>query len=175
MVNKSVAIITARGGSKRIPKKNIRDFLGNPIISYSISAALKSKCFDEVMVSTDDKEIAEIALAHGAQIPFFRSPQTSDDFATTAEVLNEVLEEFSKRGVEFTYACCIYPTAPFVSSRKLAHAYDQLIKFDADSVFPVVHFSYPIQIITNSKKVQNPNQCCRKPTSKPKASKESIP
>jgi len=145
MMNKSVAIITARGGSKRIPRKNIKDFHGKPIIAYSISAALESRCFDEVMVSTDDKEIAEIALTHGAQIPFYRSAQTSDDYATTAEVLCEVLEEYRKKGKDFTYACCIYPTAPFVSGRKLKDAYDQLIRFNADSAFPVVRFSYPIQ------------------------------
>lgn len=145
MANKSVAIITARGGSKRIPRKNVKDFLGKPIIAYSITAALQSRCFDEVMVSTDDKEIAEIAIAHGAHIPFYRSSKTSDDFATTAEVLNEVLEEYQNRGTEFNYACCIYPTAPFVSSKKLIEAFDQLKKFDADTAFPVVRFSYPIQ------------------------------
>jgi N-acylneuraminate cytidylyltransferase len=142
---KSVAIITARGGSKRIPQKNIRDFLGKPIIAYSISAALDSKCFNEVMVSTDDRDIREIAIAYGAQVPFYRSANTSDDNATSAEVLNEVLEEYRARGKDFNYACCIYPTAPFVTPEKLIQGFNLLIENDADSAFPVVRFNYPIQ------------------------------
>ena len=118
-----VAIITARGGSKRIPKKNIKDFCGKPIISYSIEAALKSNLFAEVMVSTDDAEIAEIAKNYGATVPFMRSAKTSDDYATTADVLHEVLEEYSKRGKNFDYMCCIYPTAPFVTPEKLQRAF----------------------------------------------------
>jgi len=144
-MKKTVAIITARGGSKRIPRKNIRSFAGQPIIAYSISAALESGCFDSVMVSTDDNEIAEIASSYGAEIPFFRSPETSDDFATTAEVLFEVLEQYRQIGEMFTHACCIYPTAPFVSPAKLKKGFLLLIEKNADSVFPVVQFSYPIQ------------------------------
>lgn len=90
----NIAIITARGGSKRIPKKNIKEFCGRPIIAYSIEAALKSKCFDEVMVSTDSEEIAEIAKKYGAKVPFLRSAETSNDFATTRDVLLEVLSEY---------------------------------------------------------------------------------
>ena len=97
-MGKSIAIITARGGSKRIPKKNIKDFLGYPIIKYSIDAAIQSKCFDEIMVSTDDKEIAEIAIKFGAKVPFFRSPLNSNDFSGTAEVLEEVINEYKKIG-----------------------------------------------------------------------------
>ena len=93
---KALAIITARGGSKRIPKKNIKDFLGKPLIAYSIEAALGSGVFDEVMVSTDDDEIASIAIKYGAKVPFKRSAKTSDDFATTADVLLEVIEEYEK-------------------------------------------------------------------------------
>jgi len=145
IMKKSVAIITARGGSKRIPRKNIRDFLGEPIISYSIAAAATASCFDEIMLSTDDAEIAEIAEKYGAQIPFFRSRETSDDFATTAEVLVEVLQEYKNRGIEYKYACCIYPTAPFVTGRRIKLSYGKLIENDADSVFPVVRYSYPIQ------------------------------
>lgn len=142
---KAVAIITARGGSKRIPRKNIKDFLGKPIIAYSILAALESGCFDEVMVSTDDQEIADVARQYGACVPFLRAAETSNDFATTEDVLVEVLAEYEKRGTQFSKGCCIYPTAPFVTAEKLKAGYNELIRLDVDSVFPVVRFSYPIQ------------------------------
>src|SRR5438309_10241806 len=112
----AVAIITARGGSKRIPRKNVRLFLGRPIIAYSIEAALGSGLFDEVMVSTDDDEIAAIARSEGATVPFMRSAKMSDDHATTAEVLHEVLGQYRALGREFDFACCLYPTAPFVTA-----------------------------------------------------------
>jgi pseudaminic acid CMP-transferase len=144
-MEKSVAIITARGGSKRIPKKNIKNFLGFPIIKYSIDAALQSKCFDEVMVSTDDKEIAEIASKYGAKIPFFRSSVNSNDFSGTAEVLEEVIKEYQKLGKEFEFLCCIYPTAPFTSAAKINKAMNMLINSEADCVLPITRFSYPIQ------------------------------
>lgn len=140
-----IAIITARGGSKRIPRKNIKDFLGKPIIAYSIESALKSELFDEVMVSTDDKEIAEIALQYGAKIPFIRSEKNADDFASTVDVLLEVLEEYKKRGQEFDFGCCIYPTAPFVNEEVLNKSYSLLISNQFDTVFPVVKFGFPIQ------------------------------
>lgn len=144
MKKKCLAIITARGGSKRIPRKNIKPFLGQPIIGYSIQAALKASCFDEVMVSTDDKEIADYALQQNATVPFMRSEANSGDFATTADVINEVLIEYKKKGVEFEFCCCIYPTAPFVTSEKLRTAYEMLSKSDADSLVPVVRFGFPI-------------------------------
>lgn len=140
---KSIAIITARGGSKRIPKKNIRDFLGKPIIAYSIEAALKSGVFDEVMVSTDSEEIADIAKKYGAKVPFFRSEATSNDFATTTDVILEVIDEYEKRGEVFDYGVCIYPTAPFVTGEKLKCAFDKLIESKAETLIPVVAFSYP--------------------------------
>ena len=99
----SVAIITARGGSKRIPKKNIKDFCGKPIIAYSIEAALNAECFDEIMVSTDSREIAETAVRYGAKVPFMRSEKTSNDFAATADVIKEVLEEYEKLGKSFEW------------------------------------------------------------------------
>jgi len=142
---KTLAIITARGGSKRIPRKNIKPFLGKPILAYSIEAAINSGIFDEVMVSTEDEEIAEIARNFGAKVPFYRSEKTSGDFATTNDVLIEVLDEYEKRGQKFDMACCIYPTAPFVTAMKLKDAMGKLEKSDADTLIPVVQFSYPPQ------------------------------
>ena len=142
---KALAIIPARGGSKRIPRKNIKPFLGKPIIEYSIQAARACKCFDEIMVSTDDKEIAEIAISAGAQVPFFRSTKASSDTAGTAEVLIEVLYEYEKRGMYFEYLCCIYPTAPFITAQRLSYAKSLLMENNVDCILPVTKFSYPIQ------------------------------
>lgn len=140
-----IAIITARGGSKRIPKKNIKEFVGKPIIAYSIEAALKSGAFDEVMVSTDSEEIASIAKEYGAVVPFMRSEATSNDFATTSDVLLEVFEKYEEMGKPVTLACCIYPTAPFITSDRLKEAMDKLENEQADTVMPVVSFSFPPQ------------------------------
>lgn len=141
----SIAIITARGGSKRIPRKNIKDFLGRPIIKYSIKAALDSRSFDVVMVSTDDAEIADIARNAGADIPFLRSNETAGDFATTADVLLEVLKTYDEQGKTFDSACVIYPTAPFITAEKLRNAMELLEKEKYDSVLPVVKFDFPPQ------------------------------
>ena len=141
---KLLAIIPARGGSKRIPRKNIKDFLGKPIISYSIQAALDSELFDEVMVSTDDEEIAKIAIQYGASVPFMRSEKNSDDHATTSEVLVEVLEQYKFNNKHFDFACCIYPTAPLINPLKIKEAFDVMRIKNFDSVFPVTSFSYPI-------------------------------
>jgi len=141
----NLCIIPARGGSKRIPRKNIKDFLGKPIIAYSILAALKSGLFDEVMVSTDDDEIAKIAQSYGANVPFLRSNETSNDHATTYQVLEEVLNGFKKTGKVFEHVCCLYPCAPFVTSEKLTLAYETMISNDFDGVIPLVAFSFPIQ------------------------------
>jgi len=141
----NIAIITARGGSKRIPHKNIKNFCGKPIISYSIEAALQSELFSEVMVSTDSEEIADIAKRYGAVVPFLRSERTSDDFATTADVLKEVLECYRERGSLFDIMVCIYPTAPFVTSEKLKNAMEILISEGVCTVMPVVSFSFPPQ------------------------------
>lgn len=140
-----VAIITARGGSKRIPRKNIKEFCGKPIIAYSIEAALNSGIFDEVMVSTDDEEIARIAESYGAEVPFLRSAEKADDHAPTIEVIKEVLEEYKKLGEEFDYACCIYPTAPFITAGKLKTAFETLKLSGKDALVPVVKFSFPPQ------------------------------
>lgn len=139
----NIAIITARGGSKRIPHKNIKEFCGRPIIEYSIRAALESEVFDTVMVSTDATEIAEIAKQAGAKVPFMRSEKTSNDYATTADVLKEVFAEYEKREIRFVNACCIYPTAPFVTSERLRCAMDMLEQSGKDCIMPVTKFSFP--------------------------------
>lgn len=151
---KRLAIIPARGGSKRIPRKNIKDFCGHPIIAYSIAAALDSGLFEEVMVSTDDAEIAETALKFGAKVPFLRSPETADDFATTAAVLEEVLLKYEELGQHFETACCLYPTAPLLKSESLKEAFALLSDKKYDSVFPVLKYSYHIW---RSLKMENGN------------------
>ena len=159
---KSVAIITARGGSKRIPRKNIKPFLGKPILEYSIEAALAADLFDEVMVSTDDEEIANVAKKAGAKVPFFRSEKTSNDFATTADVIEEVLHSYEQMGTNFDRACCIYPTAPFVTPDAIKTAMTLLEQEKADSVIPVVRFSFPPQrgvIIENGRIVPKWKEC----------------
>lgn len=142
---KVIAVITARGGSKRISHKNIRNFNGKPIIAYSIDAALNSECFDEVMVSTDNNEIAEIAIQYGAKIPFMRSEKNSSDYATTSDVITEVLENYVEQGKSFDAFGCIYPTAPFLTAEKLQCAMDKFKNNNMDSLIPVVKFSYPPQ------------------------------
>lgn len=142
---KSIAIITARGGSKRIPKKNIKDFCGKPIIAYSIEAALDSGVFDEVMVSTDSEEIAAIARQYGAKVPFIRSEATSNDYATTVDVIAEVLSEYKKQNMIYDYFACIYPTAPFLEGGTLRDAIYEVISKKVDGLIPVVRFSFPPQ------------------------------
>lgn len=141
---KNLCIIPARGGSKRIPRKNIKPFMGKPIMAYSIEAALKSELFDEVMVSTDDKEFAEVAKKNGASVPFLRSEATANDYATTVDVLLEVVEMYKQRGKEFDTVCCLYSTAPFVTSERLREAYNKLSD-QIDGCFTIVEYSYPIQ------------------------------
>ena len=141
---KNLAIIPARGGSKRIPRKNVKPFLGKPMLAYSIEAALATGLFDEVMVSTDDDEIAEVARQYGAKVPFMRSAVTASDYATTVDVLKEVLDNYRKLGCEFDNFCCIYATAPMVQPTDITAAYDRLLTSDFTVVYPVVAFSYPI-------------------------------
>ena len=141
---KNLCIIPARGGSKRIPRKNVKPFLGKPMIAYSIEAALASNLFDEVMVSTDDEEIAEVARQYGAKVPFMRSAETANDFATTADVLHEVINKYKELGQVFDNFCCIYATAPMMQSKDIISAYNRLQSSDFTIVYPVVQFSYPI-------------------------------
>lgn len=145
MADKCLAVITARGGSKRVPRKNIKEFCGKPMIEYSIEAALKSGVFDEVMVSTDDGEIAEIAKKAGAKVPFYRSDKTSGDMAMTHEVMIEVLRQYEEQGMKFDIVCCIYPTAPFLMPKRLQEAIEKLQQTQADGVVPVVRYSFPPQ------------------------------
>lgn len=141
---KNLCIIPARGGSKRIPRKNIKPFLGKPIMAYSIEAALGSGVFDEVMVSTDDEEFAFIAKQIGASVPFMRSDATANDYATTVDVLLEVVDMYRKQGEVFDNVCCLYSTAPFVTPERLKEAYNKLSE-NIDGCFTVVEYSYPIQ------------------------------
>ncbi len=141
----NLCIIPARGGSKRIPKKNIKDFLGKPIISYSIKSAKQSNLFDEIIVSTDDKNIAKIAKKFGVRVPFIRSKKNSDDFASTFDVLKEVIFYYKKKKIFFDNICCFYPCAPLVSPNLLIEAYERLIKKKYDSIFPIVAYGHPVQ------------------------------
>lgn len=144
MSNNNIAIIPARGGSKRIPRKNIRKFCGKPIIAYSIEAAARSKLFSEIMVSTEDEEIAKISIQYGAKVPFFRSIKNADDFTGPGDVIYEVLDEYNKRDCVFENVCCIYATAPLISQKRLIEGYNLLASADFDMVFPVAKFNHPV-------------------------------
>ena len=141
----NLCIIPARGGSKRIPRKNIKDFLGKPIIAYSIEAAIKSKMFTEIMVSTDDDEIAEVARKYGASVPFIRSAENANDFATTMDVIREVADNYAKIDRVFDNVCCIYATSPFVTAEILANSHEIFVDKEFDSLFPVIKYGFPIQ------------------------------
>lgn len=142
---RTIAIIPARGGSKRIPGKNVKEFEGQPIIAYSIRAALGAGCFDEVMVSTDSEEIAAVARRYGASVPFLRSEKTSDDYATTADVIREVLDRYAALGEKFDALCCIYATAPFVMPFRLREGMRILESGEREGAFTCVEYSYPVQ------------------------------
>ena len=140
-----IAIIPARGGSKRIPRKNIKDFRGKPIIAYSIEAAQKSNCFDRIIVSTDDKEIANTALEYGAEVPFIRPPDLSDDYATTTEVINHCITWLKNKSCEISSICCIYATAPFISMDSIQKGAEALLNPNISYAFSATHFPFPIQ------------------------------
>lgn len=140
-----LCIIPARGGSKRIPRKNIKEFLGKPIIAYSIEAAKQCKLFDKIIVSTDDVEIAAVARNHGAEVPFIRPANIADDYATTIDVINHAINYYHVIGMPFTTVCCIYATAPFVMSDDLIHAFELMsCQGKVDYVFSATEFSFPI-------------------------------
>lgn len=144
-MKKAIAIIPARGGSKRIPRKNIKDFFGKPLIAYSIEVALKSKLFDKVIVSTDDEEIAKIAVEYGAVVPFLRPKELSDDFIGTGAVINHALEYLKSVGETYDFVCTIYSTAPFLDEKYLIIGFEKLKNSSAKNAFSCTSMPFPIQ------------------------------
>lgn len=142
---KSIAIIPARGGSKRIPRKNIKEFLGKPLIAYSIQTAIESKLFDKIIVTTDDEEIASIAQKYGAKVPFIRPKELADDFTGTADVVNHALKWLKEHGDEYDYVCTIYATAPLLQSKYLVEGFEKLKNSDAINAFSATSMPFPIQ------------------------------
>lgn len=140
-----IAVIPARGGSKRIPRKNIKEFCGKPMIAYSIEAALQSGCFDKVIVSTDDTEIAKVARRYGAEVPFIRPAELSNDYTGTIPVIRHAVEWCMQQGVDPQLVCCLYATAPFVTPKYLQQGLQQIIEKDADYAFTVTSYAFPIQ------------------------------
>jgi len=140
-----VAVIPARGGSKRILRKNIKNFYGKPIIAWSIEAAINSKCFDKVIVSTDDKEIAEVALSYGAEVPFIRPAYLSDDYTNTTKVVKHAIEWYEENGTKINLACCIYATAPFISIDDILEGLVTIEENECQYVFSVTNYEFPIQ------------------------------
>jgi N-acylneuraminate cytidylyltransferase len=140
-----LCVIPARGGSKRIPRKNIKAFCGKPMIAYSIQAALESGCFYKVIVSTDDAEIADVAKSFGAEVPFTRPDELSNDYAGTILVIKHAIEWFEQHDETPSEVCCLYATAPFVQASALKRAYQQMMQADADYCFSVTRFAFPIQ------------------------------
>jgi len=142
---KALAVIPARGGSKRIPRKNIRNFHGKPIIAWSIEATRASGCFDDIIVSTDDAEIAEVARAHGASTPFLRPAELADDFADTRSVIRHAQRWYLDQDINVDAVCCIYATAPFVQADDLRAAHDVLVNERCAYVLPITEYGFPIQ------------------------------
>lgn len=155
-MSKCIAIIPARGGSKRIPKKNIKSFLGKPLIAYSIEVALRSKLFDKVIVSTDDEEIAKVARKFGTEIPFMRPDELSDDFVGTGEVVNHAVRWLKDNGVELDFVCVIYATAPLLQESYLREGFKKLKESNACQAFSVTSMPFPIQ---RTFKITNDNRC----------------
>ena len=145
MASSAVAIIPARGGSKRIPRKNIKDFYGKPLIAYSIEVALKSKVFDKVIVTTDDEEIATIARQYGAEVPFLRPKELSDDFTGTEDVVNHTLEYLKDNNEEYDYACTIYATVPLLQEKYLIEGFEKLKESTATKAFSATSMPFPVQ------------------------------
>lgn len=141
----NIAIIPARGGSKRIPRKNIRVFHGKPIIAYSIEAAKASRCFDHIIVSTDDSEIAEVAKRYGAEVPFIRPSSLADDFSTTLDVIKHAINWCKENKMEIENVCCIYATAPFLLPKYIQQGLKSLSQNHVKYTFGATSFSFPIQ------------------------------
>jgi pseudaminic acid cytidylyltransferase len=140
-----LAVIPARGGSKRIPRKNIRDFCGKPMLAWSVEAAWASGCFDAVVVSTDDHEIAEVARACGAGVPFMRPAELSDDHTGTMAVVRHCIGHFADTAKPASHTCCIYATAPFLDPADLRAGLDMLLHEGADYALAVTSYAFPIQ------------------------------
>ena len=140
-----VAIIPARGGSKRIPRKNVKEFGGKPMIAWSIEAAKASGCFDQIIVSTDDEDIARVAGEWGAEVPFMRPAKLSDDFTGTLPVIRHAVEWLTQNGTPVEYACCLYATAPFVSAKDLQEGLQLIKSTDSSYAFSVTSYAFPIQ------------------------------
>ena len=140
-----LAVIPARGGSKRIPRKNIRPFAGLPMIAHSIRAAQAAQLFDRIIVSTDDEEITAVARAHGAEVPFLRPAELADDFATTWAVVQHAIRAMQGQGMNPEYTCCIYATAPFLQAAYLQQAFTRLAASDKSYAFSVAHYDFPVQ------------------------------
>ena len=141
----NICVIPARGGSKRIPRKNIKEFNGKPIIAYSIEAAIKSNCFDEIIVTTDDKEIAEVSKKYGAQVPFIRPNELSGDYVTTIPVIKHAIEWMENHKYSIQDVCCLYATAPLIQAKSIVRSYKQLKDTKASYCFTVTSFAFPIQ------------------------------
>ena len=141
----NICVIPARGGSKRILRKNIKEFNGKPIIAYSIEAALKSNCFDQVIVSTDDVEIVEVAKKYGAQVPFIRPTELSNDYAGTIPVIKHAIEWLEENNNTIESVCCLYATAPFIQPQTISRAFQQLQESKTDYCFSATSFTFPIQ------------------------------
>ena len=141
----NLAVIPARGGSKRIPRKNIKPFLGRPMIAWSIGAAIETGCFDRLIVSTDDEEIAEIARQSGAEVPFLRPAELADDYATTSDVIRHAISWLAQNDRMPERVCCIYATAPFLRAGDITRGFDLLEESGADFVFSATSYAFPIQ------------------------------
>jgi pseudaminic acid cytidylyltransferase len=144
-VNLKVAIIPARGGSKRIPRKNIKSFCGKPMLAYAIETAMESKLFDKIIVSTEDEEIAAVANKYGAETPFVRSADLANDFANTNAVIVDAIEQLTANGDRIASVCCIYATTPFLQAKYLQQGYDKLIHHNSSFAFSVTTFPFPVQ------------------------------
>lgn len=140
-----LCVIPARGGSKRIPRKNIKEFCGQPMIAYSIQTALNSKCFDKVVVSTDDAEIAEVAKSLGAEVPFLRPVELSNDFVGTTPVIKHAIEWFAQNDQTPVDVCCLYATAPFATSKAIQTAYNKFKDTGSGYCFTATSYAFPIQ------------------------------
>jgi N-acylneuraminate cytidylyltransferase len=140
-----LCVIPARGGSKRIPRKNIKEFCGQPMIAYSIQAAKQSGCFDKIIVSTDDQEIADVAKSYGADVPFMRPEELANDYAGTIPVIKHAIEWFEQDDQSPELVCCLYATAPFVQAEAIQQALQKLQTTQADYCFTATSFPFPIQ------------------------------